>query len=531
MLRSRLISVASTLLLALVLSSSVGGTVALAKRDHDEPPPGHARGDDKGKDNGRKQGHPHSDNESEEADEQDEGDDEQEASPSRSPSPSDHPGQGRGRGRGSDKSDLAATLEVGSRVDSFLAQVGETVHYTVTVMNTGSDPVPSVQVLDFVPAEIAVVRAPGATSVGANEIVWDVSELGPGQAVEFDWTGWVRRPGDLVAMNTVVASAGEVEPASFEDALYLAVASSPEVTNPTGDVVRRKIVRYVQPAATAPTTESAQGSVLPATGLDPSPWILIGLTLFGLGTVFAASRTVAVARVGAAAVICFALIGTACVGGDEPPADQEAGTEAPGDEDEGKDRVLGKRFDRGGVDDEDAEEEATEGEGTEADDDEGAGQEDEPEDAAPPPGPPEPAEPERVVEIVTVQAEDLPIVDQGSRPGDNVVNYEWDDTAGEITQATSGRRFSADQPVELLSSLGSGGGALVTEVTLTNLDRDHRLRVEGRFVLEITDGSTSTTLTSEAVSVVLNPDGSASAEFEYRLPSGAYANSVSFRAE
>ncbi|MDQ4025080.1 MAG: hypothetical protein M3217_06280, partial [Actinomycetota bacterium] len=139
--------------------------------------------------------------------------------------------------------------------------------------------------------------------------------------------------------------------------------------------------------------------------------------------------------------------------------------------------------------------------------------------------------PIRVVRVVETGLDDLPVATQESRAGDNTISFVWDESAGGIAGATSGTRFGGGDGSELLTDLTSEPGAIVNRITLRNTAETTRLRVRGRLVHEVFDGSRLVArLRSAPIDVVLSPAGEVVARFSYLVPAGAYTVQASFES-
>jgi hypothetical protein len=118
---------------------------------------------------------------------------------------------------------------------------------------------------------------------------------------------------------------------------------------------------------------------------------------------------------------------------------------------------------------------------------------------------------------------------QPGRTSDNALSFAWDESGREVQQATSGIRFTADQPSAMTVGLSWDSDGLSTNVRLANTSSEP-LRVDGSVILEIMDsGTVVSTLASEPVDVVLAPGGEAIVTYRYLLPSGEYTLSSTFQ--
>lgn len=449
----------------------------------------------------------------------------------------------------------AGGLTVTSRSRGVLSQVGSMVRYVVTVTNAGAEDLDDVLVVNLAPAEIDVVSVDIVDEVeavqigesgGRHDIVWNVGSLPAGASVELPWDGRAARAGDLTAVNSVRGLLGLTETARSASRSFLATEGARAVDNPPFDPIEKRVVTFVDPtAAPAEAGSVAQpGVVLPVTGTTVPRLLLIGL-LFALSGVFllvgARLAPAGAGRAVGAAIVAGVLL-AACVSGDDPSgggiAQRTFGTDDPRDEDA---RVKGERIVRG--------------------DEDGAT----PAPSAPPettsvpptappaatatPAPPvattappavaaptappatgAPAEPVRVVEIVRVGLEDLPVETLDSRDGDNTISFGWDESSG-ITAASSGTRFVRDGSSELLTDLTTGDGAIENRITLSNTRDAARLSVQGRLVHEVySNGRLVARLRSAPIDLVLDPGGSVVARFSYLLPTGDYVVHASFES-
>lgn len=434
--------------------------------------------------------------------------------PSSTPSPSDDPTPGG-----------SPSLVVTTSARELVAQVGDEIHYFVTVSNEGDASARDVAVLNQVPPEVDAVSVPVSNdaddmqfgvSPSGEDIVWVLDELPAGRSVTFVWTGRAVSGGDLEAVNRVQASTrsgGVVASATT----YLGVNQGVTTRTPNMPPVTKKVVVFGERIVNA---ASPPGSVLPVTGFDPR-----GLLWAGMLVIMAGAALLAVTRAGgnraAIAALAVAATLTACVSSapsDDTAAPREGSTTEtqvePEDDDE--DEVKGKRLFRDGgpeVVEDGGTEDVTEGESETAE-----------------------AQPEVIVEtvrrvkIVEVAPEDLPVASLATRPGDNVMSFEWDKGAG-ITGATSSVRLIAGQPVEMLTALELGTRGIEVDVTITNLSEDTQMSVHGHVVHIVSGaGGEVAQLESPQLDVTLAPGASTTVTFEYLLPSGSYSAGSIFEA-
>jgi hypothetical protein len=352
-----------------------------------------------------------------------------------------------------------------------------------------------------------------------------LAPLEPGAMVELPWSGRVTALGDLAAINSVQVKVRSAPAAADEVRSYVAGVREHRPSNPAFTRTQREVVTVAVPRA------GIQGAAapLPVTGADSDRLVAAGALLILIGWVLLAAmrrrRRLIVA------LIVVAMTISACTS-DRPRSEDDA-------------EVKGTRIERGDVEDQ---EPAEQDDGTPAEGDEGEPSDeptDEPTDegdqdapvAAPVPAPAVPeVELVRRVEVVEITADDLPVRTLGPVEGANTLTYLWNDEDGEIEQAASSLRVTPGATAEVQSSLAVGDiapdGNLQVTLTLTNQLPNERLEVQGRLVQEIFDSSGLVArLESERLDVVLNPGGSVTAEFFYRIPTEDYTVEASFEPE
>lgn len=471
-----------------------------------------------------------------------------EPTPSASPSPGAPPGDGS-------KGD--PSVDVAIRSSGLLTQVGNPIDYVVSVTNSGGKPAKDLVVLDVVPPEVEVVGverndAVTATQIGqspsGSDIVW-VLDLKAGESLDLRWSGVVVSPGDLIASNEVKARIEGKTVARATGRSFLADADAVGTKNPPVPTVKRKVVTLVEvpvapeasaetrgvvsAAAPTPAPAGPAGS-LPATGADLSPLYVAGLLIAaGLALLWMGRRGPSMSKARGLTILLF-LFATACVststpGSDEPRPEANGSIASPDAAEEAEpeveDQVLGERIRRGGKpDDSDTEQPGETG----------------PEIASPEvvnPLLPDPVAPEplpepatelvREVEIITVPQE-LPVTELGDTAGTNGLSFVWSEENG-VETAASSTIVDRSATVSLSTQLQDTRERIRIVAQITNLAPDSKLHVDGRVLLDISSSEGSTTLSSEAIDVVLNPDGSTSVAFDFLLPSGDYSVSANFK--
>ena len=443
-------------------------------------------------------------------------------------------------------------LVVRSQSAGLLAQLGATVEYVVVVTNRGAEAVRNVTVTNDVPAELDVAGVPvvdvadtiNLITVGSNEqVVWGINTLGAGRSVRLPWTGQVVDLGDFSATNSVIATAPRSVVTATSD-VYLAASGSPRVDDGIpakvkGRTVTRRTVTYEQRrVATAPDAQAAPGS-LPATGVDPLGWVLLGVVALITGiALMILLRPGGDRRRALVALVAALLTLAACVSGEPGTTDPvgDAGTETEreagvaAETDVADDEVLGTRVDRGN---------GTTGPGTGnggSTPDDGADANDADDDSPVVTGSDDGADgtfvvetvPVETIEVVRLAPEPATIVPLGALTGANTVNFEWDEPTRTMGSGTSGIIFG-NEAASLTTSLSSERGPIGMASTIRNDSETDRLAVEGRVVLQISGSSGSARLTSSAIDVVLEPGGEVTAPFSFLLPSGSYSATAVFQ--
>lgn len=443
-----------------------------------------------------------------------------------SPTPSGSPGD-------------PGSVLVDAFVDRSMAQIGDTLTYTIIVRNPGTEAI-SPTVTSAVPEEVRFLSAnaqPGPT-YSAGTLTWTATDLAPGAVRSMTWTGRVVAAGDLEAVN-VVTTTGSTTPA-IEAHTYLAdvqgvvLHRSPQEPD-WGTHEEREVVFSTEerPATVAPGEAAANSSgALPYTGAPVIPMLFGAALLVAGGCMLATNK----ARRVSAVALLVVMVAAACTS-DAPPRDETAQT----DESDQGDEVLGTRVGRGNDGDEsqggnggasDASDEnqgsPTRGSGEDAGEDDGPttpdGDQGDATEGAPPVA--APAEPEEVTtrEVVVVEVPNEPPAPRSleSSSADNEISLGWNAASGSITGASSRAIFRADSPIQFLTSLHDGAGRISAEVTMTNVTDEERLLVGGRFVLTVTGDEGSFELASPTLEQVLDPDDEVSAGYEFALPTGNY---------
>jgi uncharacterized repeat protein (TIGR01451 family) len=424
-------------------------------------------------------------------------------------------------------------LEVGAHAKELLVQVGDEINYTVTVGNPGDAPLEEVIVLDIVPAEIDVLGVADNPEVeaiqlgqhnGQEDIVWNVGTLDAGETLELGWIGVAAKAGDLEAVNSVRATALQVT-SETEGTSYLGALEDRDVRNPAFEPIKKKVVSYSRPRITKvlPAPPTTAGAVLPFTGSEPIPWLVLGLSLIAAGAAALLLVKLGPARQHVVVLAAVALLLTACVSDQKSPSDDQARApsdssvvESDDDDEEEGDVVLGTRLEK----DEDKDKDETEADGTDV-------------------LPVEPVtqvvtvlgDPVRTVETVELTLADLETEDVESRDGDNHLTYEWDADSTSIVNAASSRMLVRGQTLELLTSVSDDDGDIDIVVTLTNLADEKRARIHGRLIHKVFDSTgLIATFESPLIDTVLDPGGETTATFTYMLPDGSYSAEGSFQA-
>jgi uncharacterized repeat protein (TIGR01451 family) len=107
-----------------------------------------------------------------------------------------------------------AGLKLNVRTSAAVAQVNDTIRYTLTIENTGSRAIRTVTVKDFVDDDLDVVSVPildrvaaaGLSSMlEAEEIFWTITKLRPGEKVTVSYKATVVKFGDGLLENVARA--------------------------------------------------------------------------------------------------------------------------------------------------------------------------------------------------------------------------------------------------------------------------------------------------------------------------------------
>lgn len=462
-----------------------------------------------------------------------------------------------------------AALELSSSGGGFLQAVGGQIEYQITVKNVSQNPAQEISLVNLVPGEVHVLSAgiaPGVDAVqvghheGKEDVVWVIDKLNPNKSVRVTYTGVVERAGDLEALNRTRTLSSNAARTETQDRTYLADSGGGGSNNTSFDpirekrVTREKVVERPLIRKRVSTDPSAPGSSadLPFTGIDPWATTAFGMVLlvFGVVLVHVGSGKSDRRRVGGASVILL-LVAGACMsnnGDIEPevlgtqitrspdtPATEAPPTEAPPTEDPGSNPGDGPTDPNDGTGPTDPGNDGSGGNGSPGAGD-GTGSNGSGNGSA---GGPDttvvlvPGDPvttfERNVDFVTVTAGDLPVHQLGSAQGSNTT-FAWDDSASAITQAASSNSI-VEGVAELSAQVVPQGRGMRLTVTLTNVAEQTRLGLRGNLAVEIsTGGGGGRVLESGAVDLVLNPQGQTTAEFAFRLPSGAYGARALFQS-
>lgn len=118
------------------------------------------------------------------------------------------------------------------------------------------------------------------------------------------------------------------------------------------------------------------------------------------------------------------------------------------------------------------------------------------------------------------------------REGDNTIYLTWDASRRRVTEATSSRRFTDGQRIEVLTSLKDRTGRIVMRAVLRNWSTDSTYVVDGRLVHRVLrDSNVVRTRMSDPLNVTLGPGEKVTTRFRYRLSSGKYAARTDFDAD
>lgn len=427
-----------------------------------------------------------------------------------------------------------ATVAVTSHSLELIAQVGDEVHYRVTVSNPGEAPLAGVFVVDLLPSEVTFVSAKLLPEVeatlynrfgGKESITWNVGDVAPGDSITMEWTGTATSAGDMTALNAVRAVAQDARRVRQESSTFLATTAMLGGANPAPSPTTTRVVTYERvPAGTTLGAPEAQpGRELPATGFDAGIAVALAALLMALG---ALTWWSAVPGPGRRRRIALALGALALLAACTTGQDSERAAPAP----TGSPEVKGRRIGPGGEVRDLGEGRRNRDRPDESQTDTGSGP-----DAGPSPAPvtsPEPVtEPlTRLVRRVRVVAVDPalgPSVRLGSLDSATNVGYGWD--GGSLTSVTSSAS-SATGSAAIETSLSGSGGVLTAVVTIANESELSSVVVDGRLHYEIRSSRGVASLSSAPLSVTLRPGGTTAVSFSYDLPAGTYSGAGSFRA-
>lgn len=411
-------------------------------------------------------------------------------------------------------------------VDRTIAQVGQTLTYSITVTNPSSATI-TPTITNTIASEVQFLSATAqpAPSFGSGSLTWTPTNLAPGATRTLTWQGRVVGTGDLDATNTVTGTGI----APVETHTYLAQVKGVVLNRSPGEPdwgthEERKVVLSTEERdVTAPADVAAESSgALPYTGAPVIPLVVLAALLLIGGCMLMTQRGRRFSAVG----MMLVLVAASCTS-EAPPRDQATQS------DEG-DEVLGTRIGRGSdnEDDRTTDTEGNDANNGDANNDEATGDTDggnAPSDENPltPSEDPAPTtEPEEVItrDVVIVEVPNDPPAARTleSSSADNEIALDWDATSRSIIGASSRAIFRADSPIQFLTSLREEGGGISAAVTITNVTDAERLLVDGSFVLTIRGPAGSVELTSPRLQQVLDPDDRVSAGFEFALPSGGY---------
>lgn len=456
----------------------------------------------------------------------------QSAAQSPSPSASPTPSPSASQPAPSPTPSQAAALTVSSATDSPLAELGASVHYTVTVANTGDTTLTNVSAVDRVPLEVDVVSvainsAVQATELGqhrnSEDVVWEIGPMTPGEVLRLTWTGKVVGVGGFDAVNSVTARSHSTV-VSTSSTTYLASTKLVGVSNPPYRSTRT-VVTYEAAASTESSAASAAAGTttagtagLPFTGARLGVIFVVGLVLIGVGiTIAIAGRS---RKTGVAISIVALAALTACVTSSNVPTATPSVkgrriTQAPSPASSPKSQKPPAGKDHSHTPAPQGSHVPPVPSGPVA--------------VGPGPAPvvPSPAPSVRIVHVVPVTAADLPVETAGTTSGSDAMTYAWDAQGGYLTSSTSTRSFDRHD-VAITGTLNDSGGAIHIRLAIKNQADDHRVGVRGNLVLSIRGAGVHETLTSPLIDVTLTPSGTAHAAFDYALPSGTYGTSFAF---
>lgn len=112
-----------------------------------------------------------------------------------------------------------------------------------------------------------------------------------------------------------------------------------------------------------------------------------------------------------------------------------------------------------------------------------------------------------------------------AREGDNTIYVRWNAEKRKIVEASSSRRFTAGQEVELLTSVSDRTDRLTVRAVLRNISDDTIYVIRGGRLLHrvFTSGQEIKTFRSRPIETRLRPGEKVAVRFSYMLRTGDYS--------
>lgn len=132
----------------------------------------------------------------------------------------------------------------------------------------------------------------------------------------------------------------------------------------------------------------------------------------------------------------------------------------------------------------------------------------------------------------TVGAHDSQTRTLASYEGDNTIFLKWNGRRRRAVEATSSRRLTADQKIELLTRLVDGKGRIVMRAVLKNISKDDSYRIRGRLVHRVfRENEAVRAIRTRVFRLVLRPGDKIVARYSYGLRTGEYSIRTDYDTE
>ncbi|MCA1840873.1 MAG: DUF11 domain-containing protein [Actinobacteria bacterium] len=168
-------------------------------------------------------------------------------------------------------------MTIAKAVSSATAKPGDTLTYTVHVVNTGEGTLTHVVITDPIPAGTTLIAATATDgpTLSGNTLTWTIPSLASGSAIDESFAVTVAPNAGSTVLNVAVADSDQTSP---KDASALTTIKR---TSVLGVVITKQV-------PLAPTTVAA--ATLPRTGGEDVPIFLVGLAMVGFGLSISTSK-------------------------------------------------------------------------------------------------------------------------------------------------------------------------------------------------------------------------------------------------